>query len=79
MYSSGDIMIGVIRMNAELQHLDLIDSISERHVQLRRITEKLWNDNSEVSISNSEWFIMARIYKKQPTISAVSKNVDISR
>ncbi|PFO06699.1 MarR family transcriptional regulator [Bacillus sp. AFS076308] len=66
-------------MNAELQHLDLIDSISERHVQLRRITEKLWNDNSEVSISNSEWFIMARIYKKQPTISAVSKNVDISR
>ena len=75
MYSSGDIMIGVIG----IQHLDLIDSISERHVQLRRITEKLWNDNSEVSISNSEWFIMARIYKKQPTISAVSRNVDISR
>ncbi|TWD98652.1 DNA-binding MarR family transcriptional regulator [Neobacillus bataviensis] len=68
-------MIGVIG----IQHLDLIDSISERHVQLRRITEKLWNDNSEVSISNSEWFIMARIYKKQPTISAVSRNVDISR
>ena len=59
--------------------MDLIDSISERHVQLRRITEKLWNDNSEVSISNSEWFIMAKVYKKQPTISAVSKNVDISR
>ncbi|MCM3727763.1 winged helix DNA-binding protein [Neobacillus cucumis] len=66
-------------MNAELQHLDLIDLISERHVQLRRITEKLWNNNSEVSISNSEWFIMARIYKKQPTISTVSRNVDISR
>ena len=43
------------------------------------ITEKLWNDTSDIYISNSEWFIMARIYKKQPTISYVSKHVDISR
>jgi DNA-binding MarR family transcriptional regulator len=63
-----------------MKNLDLIDLISERHVQLRSITEKLWNDNSEIYISNSEWFIIARIYeKKQPTISYVSKRVDISR
>jgi DNA-binding MarR family transcriptional regulator len=66
-------------MNPELQHLDLIDSLSERHVQLRKITEKLWNDSSHIYISNTEWFIMARIYKKQPTLSYVSKNVDITR
>lgn len=66
-------------MDCELQSLDLIDLISERHIQLRSITEKLWNDNSDIHISNSEWFIMARIYKKQPTISYVSKHVDISR
>ncbi|MED4202900.1 MarR family winged helix-turn-helix transcriptional regulator [Neobacillus mesonae] len=66
-------------MNHDLEHLDLIDLLSERHLLLREITEKLWNDSSEVYISNSEWFIMARIYKKQPTISYVSKNVDISR
>jgi DNA-binding MarR family transcriptional regulator len=66
-------------MNPELQHLDLIDSLSERHVQLRKITEKLWNDSSDIYISNSEWFIMARIYQKQPTLSYISKNVDISR
>jgi DNA-binding MarR family transcriptional regulator len=63
-----------------MQNLDLIDLISERHVQLRSITEKLWNDNSKIYISNSEWFILARIYeKKQPTISQVTKQVDITR
>ncbi|WP_019244458.1 MULTISPECIES: winged helix DNA-binding protein [Bacillus] len=66
-------------MDTELQNLDFIDVLSERHVQLRRITEKLWNDSSDIYISNSEWFIMARIYKKHPTISQVSKQVDISR
>lgn len=66
-------------MNTSLQKLDLIDLISERHVSLRSLCEKAWNESSEIPISNSEWFIMARIYKKQPTISYVSKHVDISR
>lgn len=66
-------------MNSELQNLDLIDLLSEHHLQLRRICELSWNDSSNIYISNSEWFIMARIYQKQPTISYVSKHVDISR
>src|SRR3954451_5151811 len=53
--------------------------LSERHLQLRKVTEKLWNDSSDIYLSNSEWFIMARIYKKQPTIAYVTKHVDISR
>ncbi len=65
--------------NSELQNLDLIDLISERHSLVRRISEKAWNDKSEIYISNSEWYIMARIYKKRPTISYVTKNVEISR
>ncbi|MFB6467854.1 MarR family winged helix-turn-helix transcriptional regulator [Cytobacillus sp. Hz8] len=65
--------------NSELQNLDLIDLLSQRHTQLRKITEKTWNDQSEIYISNSEWYIMARIYQKQPTISHVTKNVEISR
>ncbi len=66
-------------MRPELQNLDLIDLISERHLQLRRFIEKKWNDTSSIYISNSEWFIMARVYKRKPTISYVAKNVDISR
>lgn len=66
-------------MNSELQSLDFIDLISERHQLLRSISEKAWNDSSDIYISNSEWYIMARIYKKQPTISYVTKHVAISR
>lgn len=66
-------------MKPELEHLDLIDLLSERHHLLRGITEKLWNNSGDIYITNSEWLIMARIYKKQPTIAYVSKNVDISR
>ena len=66
-------------MNSELPNLNLIDLISERHVQLRDICEKTWNQNSDIPISTSEWYIMARIYKKQPTISRVARLVTISR
>ncbi|WP_017755054.1 MarR family winged helix-turn-helix transcriptional regulator [Calidifontibacillus oryziterrae] len=66
-------------MKPQFENLDLIDLLGERHLLLREITEKMWNGNSDIYISNSEWFIMARIYKKQPTISYISKNVDISR
>ncbi|MFJ7978279.1 MarR family winged helix-turn-helix transcriptional regulator [Peribacillus sp. NPDC096379] len=74
-------MIGVNRLtsNSELQNLDLIDLLSERHSLVRRISEKAWNDQSEIYISNSEWYIMARVFKKRPTISYVTKNVNISR
>ncbi|MBW8383580.1 MAG: winged helix DNA-binding protein [Youngiibacter sp.] len=66
-------------MKPILENLDLIDLISERHLLLRKITEKTWNDRSGISMSNSEWFIMARIYGIRPTLAQVSKSVDISR
>jgi DNA-binding MarR family transcriptional regulator len=66
-------------VSSEYQNLDLVDLLGERHFQLRSLTERLWNDSNDIYISNSEWFIMARIYKKQPTIAYVSKHVDISR
>lgn len=66
-------------MESIFKNLDLIDLLSERHVQLRGMIERHWNANSDIYISNTEWFIMARIYNKQPTISYVSKHVDISR
>jgi len=41
-------------MNTEFQHLDLVDILSERHYLLRKMTEKLWNDSSDIYLSNSE-------------------------
>ncbi|WHX49037.1 MarR family winged helix-turn-helix transcriptional regulator [Paenibacillus woosongensis] len=66
-------------MSSESQNLNLIDLISERHVLLRNLNSQWWNESHDLHISNSEWFIMARIYKKQPTIAYVTKLVDISR
>lgn len=59
--------------------LDLIDLLGERHFGLRRIAEELWNERGDLSISNSEWFLMARIGNGEPTIAEVSRQVDITR
>ncbi|MFF3925494.1 MarR family winged helix-turn-helix transcriptional regulator [Paenibacillus lactis] len=69
----------MMTMHVELNNLDLIDLISERHILLRSLNDRLWHKSHDLHISNSEWFIMARIYKKQTTISYVAKQVDISR
>lgn len=66
-------------LSSVLENLDFFDLLSERHHQIRSIIEKSWNDNSDIYISNSEWFILSKLYQKQPTISYVSKQVNISR
>ncbi|MFZ0579249.1 MAG: winged helix DNA-binding protein [Psychrobacillus psychrotolerans] len=46
---------------------------------IRKVTEELWNSSNDIYISNSEWFIIARIYNKNPTISSINKQVNITR
>ncbi|WP_188206987.1 MarR family winged helix-turn-helix transcriptional regulator [Alkalibacillus aidingensis] len=63
-----------------MEQLDLIDLISERHLQLRQVSEKIWNDQNNIDLSNSEWIIISKIYhKKQMTVPCIAKHVDISR
>lgn len=62
-----------------MMDLDLIDVISEQHVKLRKKLGQMWSEASELSISQSEWFIMARIYRKQPTVAQVARQADITR
>jgi len=66
-------------LNFEINDLDLFDLISERNLMIRKVTEELWNSSNDIYISNSEWFIIARIYKKNPTISSINKQVNITR
>ena len=62
-----------------MEYLDLFDLISERHGTIREILEEKWNEMSDISVSNSEWYIMSKVNNHQPTISTVAKNVQISR
>lgn len=66
-------------LTSKWQDLDLIDLISERYIQLREWIEQEWNTSGNIPISNSEWFILARVYNKMPTISQLAKQVNISR
>lgn len=66
-------------MKDELQNRDIIDLLSERYEILRRLAEEKWNNNNDIYISNSEWFILGKIYNRQLTISDVAKDVEISR
>ncbi|MGX9135689.1 MarR family winged helix-turn-helix transcriptional regulator [Rummeliibacillus sp. JY-2-4R] len=66
-------------LDSKIQHLDLVNLLSERLFQVRNATEKLWSDQSDLYISNSEWFIMSKIYKEPQTIAYVSKHVNFSR
>ncbi|MCT4784031.1 MULTISPECIES: MarR family winged helix-turn-helix transcriptional regulator [Exiguobacterium] len=57
----------------------LLDLLAARHDQIRRISEQAWNDQHDIYISNSEWYVLARIYQKKPTIAEVTRGVHISR
>lgn len=57
----------------------LLDLLSERHDQIRRISEQAWNAQHDIYISNSEWYILARVYRNKPTIAEITRNVHISR
>ncbi|WP_237049244.1 MarR family winged helix-turn-helix transcriptional regulator [Lentibacillus amyloliquefaciens] len=63
-----------------MDNLNLIKLISERHFQLRDLSESLWNEQWDIHMANSEWLILAGVYQKGETpISWVTKQVNITR
>jgi len=61
-------------------NLDLIDMISERHIQLRSKLQQLWDEeDGAIKLSNSEWFVMSLVAQAQLTIPHAAKRLDISR
>ncbi len=66
---------GVILLKSQY----FFDLFNECHLQINNIKERLWNEMSDIYISNSEWFIMRIIYKNTSRMSYVSKQINISR
>lgn len=62
-----------------MESLDLFDLVSERHTAIRKMLEDKWNETSDIKISNSEWYILAKISENHCTVSALAKEVQISR
>lgn len=67
------------RLYENLEDMDLIDLINSRHLLLNEVRVDLWGRISDISVSNSEFYIMSKIYQKKPTISSISKQVHFTR
>ncbi len=66
-------------MDSQLDNLDLLDLFSAKYFKLRKINEQMWNNLYNISITNSEWFILSLIFGNQPTISEIAQLINISR
>ncbi len=66
-------------LSDHLSSFGLVNLLSEKHGHLRHIIEGMWEEQSDIKISQTEWYIMHKIYGHKPTISDVSKNVTITR
>ncbi|MDD3174073.1 MAG: MarR family winged helix-turn-helix transcriptional regulator [Herbinix sp.] len=66
-------------MEKQFDNFDLIDLINSKYFKFKKVNEEVWNNSYNISITNSEWSVIYLIYGKQPTISEIAKQVDITR
>ena len=66
-------------LSDHLNSFGLVNLLSEKHGHLRHFIESIWDEQSDIKVSQTEWYIMQKIYGHKPTISDVSKNVTITR
>lgn len=66
-------------MLKQAQQLQLIDLMNRKQLLLKNIREEKWEDLSNIPITNSEFYIMSKVYNKEPLISHVARQVHFSR
>lgn len=66
-------------MVEKLTNLDVFDLLSERQMRCRKTIETMWNEKSNIQLSNSDWFVLYRLYDQKETVVELCKNVDITR
>ena len=60
-------------------NIDIIDLLRKRYMLSRKSIEKMWNEESDIHLSHSEWLIIDRLFDGQQTIAEVCRIVDITR
>ncbi len=66
-------------MEFDIDNLTLIDLISEKHAQLRKMLERRWEEQSEIHFSHTEWYLLSKVEQRSITISQAAAIVGISR
>ncbi|HHX12786.1 MAG TPA: winged helix-turn-helix transcriptional regulator [Clostridiales bacterium] len=60
---------------------NLVDLISEKNFNIRKLKEDKWNNQYSIQITDTEWSILSLIYGKEPApaISEISGHINITR
>lgn len=66
-------------MDMNLEGLNLIDLISEKHIILRREVEERWKMSNEEEISHTEGFLLAKLDMKRTSLAEIARQANISR
>lgn len=62
-----------------LGDLNLIDLISEKHANLRKMVRDEWANKGEEYISDTESYMLALLERQKMTVSQLARQIDISR
>lgn len=66
-------------MENEADNLNLIDLLNSKYYKFKKTNEAFCRNSYDISITNSEWSVISLIYGKQPTISEIAQQVNITR
>lgn len=66
-------------MEENLEGLNIIDLISEKHIVLRREVEDKWASSSEEEITHTEAFLLAKISMGKVSLAEAARQAHISR
>ncbi|MGE7982385.1 MarR family winged helix-turn-helix transcriptional regulator [Solibacillus sp. NPDC093137] len=59
--------------------IDFIELLYRQHKQLRQKAEIMWNENNDLHITSSEWFVLKNIYEGYVSVPELVKQLDISK
>lgn len=66
-------------MEKEVDNLNLIDLLNSKYYKFNKMNKELCSSSNNISITNSEWSVIYLIRGKQPTISEIAQQVNITR
>lgn len=59
--------------------IDFIDLLYRQHKQLRQVAEVMWNENNDVHLTSSEWYVLKNIAAGSVTVPELVQLLDISK
>ncbi|MGB4658598.1 MAG: MarR family winged helix-turn-helix transcriptional regulator [Mobilitalea sp.] len=66
-------------MVTQSEDIDLLALLSNKYFKLRKINEQMWSCSYNLSITNSEMYMISLIYGRHPSISEIAQQLNISR